>query len=172
MNQQEFNYLISGMSKIPYPELVGVEPDYSFGRMVYDSFAGGKSEFSTIATYIFEFLTNGDKEDVVMALSWIARQEMKHLELLGNILVSLSLEPYYMSTYGNMWCSNNVKTDFSSFEEMMNYNISSEKEAIAEYEHLIHICKNESIKNILSRIIMDEENHVQIFEMLKKKYCE
>ena len=120
---------------------------------------------------IFEYLTNGDYDEVVTFLKMIAKQEMKHLELLGEILVSLGLEPYYMSTYGNKWCSDNVKMPFSNLEEMLSFNIEMEKEAIAGYQHLINMCGgNECIKAILARIIMDEESHVQIFEMLKAKY--
>ncbi len=170
MNNQDLGFVLKEMSKIPYPELSNVSPDYKFGRLVYDSYAGGKSELTTILSYVFQNLTNRKTEDVAMFLAMIAKQEMKHLDLLGEILVSLGLEPYYMSTYGNKWCSDNVRTNFASLEEMLSFNIESEKEAIKEYQHLMNLCGNESIKAVLSRIIMDEENHVQIFEMLKAKY--
>lgn len=172
MNYQELNFMLKELGRIPYPELKCVEPDYSFGRLVYDAYAGGKSELTTILSYIFEYLTNGEEEEVVTFLKMIAKQEMKHLELLGEILVSLGLEPYYMSTYGNKWCSDNVKVKFNSLEEMLAFNIQMEKEAIEAYQHLVNVCGNESIKAIISRIIMDEESHVQIFEMLKSKYAE
>ena len=55
---------------------------------------------------------------------------------------------------------------------MLLNNIESEKEAINGYKHLISICTNESIRAVLARIVMDEENHVQIFEMLKNKYAD
>lgn len=76
-----------------------------------------------------------------------------------------------MSTYGNRWCSDNVRTKYLSLKEMIDFNIESEKGAIMGYKNLIDICECDNIKIVLSRIIMDEENHVQIFEMLKKKYC-
>ena len=55
---------------------------------------------------------------------------------------------------------------------MLKFNIEAEKEAISGYQNLVQMCGNESIKAVIRRIIMDEENHVQIFEALKKKYCE
>lgn len=79
--------------------------------------------------------------------------------------------PYYMSTYGNKWCSDNVRSTFQNLEEMLCFNIVSEKEAIQGYRHLISVCENANIKAILERIIMDEECHIQIFEYLKEKYC-
>ena len=172
MNYQELNFMLKETNRIPYPELCRVTPDYKFGRLVYDAYAGDKSELTTILDYVFEYLTNGENEEVATFFKMISKQEMKHLELLGEILVSLGLKPYYMSTYGNKWCSDNVKAEFESLEEMLECNIQMEKEAIKGYQYLINVCENESIKAVISRIIMDEEMHVQIFEMLKKKYAE
>ena len=172
MNYQDLNYIIKEMNRVPYPEVKDICPDYKFGRMLYESYAGSKSELTTILTYVFQDLTNSDKEDVAMLLEAISKQEMKHLELLGQILVCLGLEPYYMSTYGNKWCSDNVRSKYSCLEEMLNYNIESEKGAIASYKKLIDMCECDNIKIVLARIIMDEENHVKIFEMLKKQCCE
>ena len=76
-----------------------------------------------------------------------------------------------MSTYGNKWCSDNVKSAFSSLEDMLTCNIEGEKGAIDGYRHLINVCENENIRALLERIIMDEENHIRVFEALKKKYC-
>lgn len=172
MNYQDLNFMLKEMNRIPYPELCDVTPDYKFGRLVYDSYAGNKSELTTILSYVFQHLTNEEREDVATLLMVIAKQEMKHLELLGEILVQLGLEPYYMSTYGNKWCSDNVRSKFNNVVEMLDFNIESEKGAIQEYKHLINVCGNDSIKAVLARIIMDEENHIQIFDMLKRKYCD
>ena len=142
-----------------------------FGNLVYESYAGSKSELTTILTYVYQFLTKWKFEDIVMFLKMIAMQEMKHLELLGEILVKLGLEPYYMNSYGNRWCSDNVKVQFENLAEMFDYNIQGEKDAIREYQNLINKCQNDSIKAVLARIIDDEKNHIEIFKMLKGKYC-
>ena len=165
MNYQELSYVLREMGKVQYPELVDVKENYRFGRMVYDSYAGGKSELTTILTYVFEFLTNEREKELVMALKMISMQEMKHMELLGEILVKLGFMPYYMNTYGNKWCSDNVRSSFDNLNDMLKYNIEGENDAINEYKHLINVCDNDSIKDVLSRIIMDEENHIQVFKM-------
>ena len=171
MNYQDLSYMIKEMNKIQYPELVDVKENYRFGRMVYDSYAGGKSELTTILTYVYQFLTNDENNELAMALKMISMQEMKHLELLGEILVGVGCKPYYMNTYGNKWCSDNVRSSFENLEDMLKYNIEGEKDAINEYNHLINVCDNDSIKAVLSRIIMDEECHIQIFMMFMEKYC-
>lgn len=172
MNLQDLNYKLKEMNQIPYPEVKDIQPDYQFGRLLYDSYAGSKSELTTILTYEFQDFTNRDKEELGNVLSAIAKQEMRHLKLLGEILVSLGLDPYYMNTYGKRWCSDNVRTNYGSLQELLDFNIESEKEAISEYKRLIDVCKYDNIKDVLARIIMDEENHVQIFEMLKEQYAD
>ena len=172
MNYQDLSFMLKEMGRVPYPELSNVVLDDKLGRMVYDAYSGSKSELTTILTYVYEYLTNGDFDEVVTFLKIMSKQEMKHLELLGEILVSLGMEPYYMSTYGNKWCSDNVKTTFGCLEDMLKFNIEGEKEAIRGYQNLVEMCGNESIKAVIRRIIKDEENHVQIFEILRKKYCE
>lgn len=172
MNLQDLNYRLKEMNQIQYPEIKDINPDYQFGRLLYNSYAGNKSELTTILTYEFQDLTNSDKEELSICLSSIAMQEMKHLKLLGKILVCLGLQPYYMSTYGKRWCSDNVKSNYNSLQELLDFNIQSEKDAIEEYKRLIDISDCDNIQQVLARIIMDEENHVQIFEMLKKEYCD
>lgn len=172
MNSQELNFMMKETNRIPYPEIMDVKANYKFGRILLDSYAGQKSEFTTIMTYTFEEITNSENEEVEMFLGIISKEEMKHMMLLGKIIVKMGITPYYMSTYGNKWCSDNVKCNFNSLKEMLDFNIQSEYEAINGYKSLIKICESDNIKSIISRIIMDEQNHVQIFEMLKRKYCE
>ena len=57
MNHQELNFMLKELSRIPYPKLENVIPDYHFGRMIYDAYSGSKSELTTILSYIFEYLT-------------------------------------------------------------------------------------------------------------------
>lgn len=82
MNFQELNYLLKEMNQVPYPEVKDISADPKFGRLLYDSYAGSKSELTTILTYEFQDFTNRDKEDLSVLLGAIAKQEMKHLQLL------------------------------------------------------------------------------------------
>ncbi len=129
MNNQELNFMMNEMSRIPYPAVANIRPNDKFGRLVYDAYAGSQSELTTILTYVFEDLTNREKEEVAMLLGIISKQDM------------------------------------------LNFNIEMEKGAIKGYQHLVDVCEEDNIKAVITRIIMDEECHVQIFEYLKGKYC-
>ena len=50
---------------------------------------------------------------------------------------------------------------------MINYNIKKEKEAIKKYQEAIKLTSNKSIQELLERIILDEQAHIQIFNLMK-----
>ena len=77
MNYQDLNFMIKELGRISYPECSGIMPDYKFGRLIYDAYAGSKSELTTILTYVYEHLTNEEIEEVAMFLKMISMQEMK-----------------------------------------------------------------------------------------------
>lgn len=100
MNYQDLGFMLKEMGRIPYPELLDVVPNERFGRLVYEAYAGSESELTTILSYVFQHLTNGDCEEVATLLKMIAVQEMKHLDLLGELLVKLR---FGTVLYGYIW---------------------------------------------------------------------
>lgn len=100
MNYQDLGFMLKEMGRIPYPELLDVVPNERFGRVVYEAYAGSESELTTILSYVFQHLTNGDCEEVATLLKMIAVQEMKHLDLLGELLVKLR---FGTVLYGYIW---------------------------------------------------------------------
>ena len=100
----------------------------------------------------------------------ISIQEMRHLDIVGELLINLGFIPYFMGKYNNKWCSDNVIYRFDGFYDILKINISNEKKAIKEYKRLIDMTDDDRIKMILSRIVIDEEMHVKIFnELLENK---
>ena len=153
----------------PYPKIENIKQDIKFGRMLYNSYSGYKSELTTILQYINENITNESSIELQNVLLKIAIEEMHHLKILGDLLVKLGFTPYYMGSRNNKWCSDNVKYKFSCVDEMLDFNIQGEKDAIREYERLIENTDSKCIKAILARIIKDEQNHIRIFSSLKSK---
>lgn len=168
MNFKEMNYLLENGEKNPYPEITCVQKDYNFAKNLYDSFAGTHGELTAITQYIYEHIKISEKKELSNILLHIAIQEMHHLDILGELLIELGLVPYYMGKYNNKWCSNNVTYRYNSLEEMLKINIEEEKIAIREYERLISITDDDKIKEIIERIIMDEQLHIKIFSELLK----
>lgn len=153
----------------PYPKLENIKEDYRFGKMLYDSFGGSYGELTTILQYVYENVTFEKNKELQNVLIKIAMDEMNHLKILGDLLVKLGFTAYYMGSRNNKWCSDRVKYKFSCVEDMLEYNIKGEKFAIQEYKRLIENTEDKCIKDILNRIIKDEENHIRIFSSLLNK---
>ena len=92
---------------------------------------------------------------------------MHHLDLLGDLIKKLGGIPYYINKDKCTWNGENVKYHFSTIYEMLTYNIKSEKKAIEDYREAIKYTQNKSIKELLERIILDEQTHLEIFNRLR-----
>ena len=53
--------------------------------------------------------------------------------------------------------------------EMIRLDIQAEKEAIAQYRKHVQMINDKYVKNILQRIIKDEEYHIFLFQSLLEK---
>ena len=92
---------------------------------------------------------------------------MHHLDLIGDLIKRLGKKPYYINQNQCMWNANNIKYHFNNIYDMLMFNIESEKKAIEGYKEVIKYTQNKSIKDLLERIILDEQTHLEIFNRLK-----
>lgn len=152
---------------IPYPKLANIRQNQKYANLLYDSFAGETGELTAIAQYIYENIELGYYENFSKIILSIAIEEMHHLELIGNLIRKLGRRAYFVNQKHCMWNAKNVKYHFSSVYDMLNYNIESEKQAIAGYKEAIKHTQNKSIQQLLERIILDEQTHLEIFNRLK-----
>jgi len=169
MNYEELNKMLKEMDKIPFPKIEVRRPNILFTRELYNSYAGSGGELTAITQYIYENIAYENRQNIANLLLAVAIQEMRHLKTLGGILVKNGVTPYYIGSKNDKWCSNNVRYNFQSIEEMLKYNIGTEEEAIREYKRLIERTNNETIRATLERIIMDEENHIKVFNGIGKQ---
>lgn len=158
---------------IPYPKIEISKKDPSFAYKLLYAYAGNVSELTAITQYSFQSFYLKDYKDLSNIIEHIAEVEMHHLKILAELILSLGITPYYV-TYG---CNNNVNTwnsdyvDYTvDYRDMLLSNINSEVSAIRDYNRLINETNDPNIKDILKRIIMDEERHVEIFSELLRQY--
>ena len=97
------------------------------------------------------------------ALSGIAVAEMKHMELLGEAITALGGYPVIGGrTY---WNGSYVNYTLEP-KRFLKQNIIAEENAILNYEKTILNLSQDSLKQMLERIILDEEIHIKIFKEL------
>lgn len=172
MNFKDINYSNFEV-KDPYPEVdinTQLEPDVI--SLLIASYSGIKGEATAIFQYSYQsFLTKPTYEDLHEILEKVSINEMVHLQILSQILLSQKIDPRFCRYIDNnseiceAWSTNaiNYEKNITSFLE---YNIKLEQMAIDTYNEIIKKTKNAELKNIINRILKDEKAHVKIFNKL------
>lgn len=158
----------------PYPEIKVERKNPYYALVLMDDYAGIVSEFSAIAQYIYSHMTLEDKnKELSDTFKDISIVEMKHLDILGDLILELGGNPEFRGSYstcGNYWCGDFVYYPKQECDAI-NAALDSEYKAIEEYREHIAIIKDKYVDAVLERIILDEKVHITIFKKAYKKYC-
>lgn len=162
------------ISDLPYPEPRVEGTNVEYANILLKDYSGRVSEFTAISLYSYQhFISDGQFEDYAEVIGGVSMAEMKHLELLGETIKLLGVKPIYIDSAcppGKLWTPGYVNFTIL-IKEMLVEDIKSEKKAIENYKYHISIIKDRYIRELLERIILDEELHVKLFMELYEKYC-
>lgn len=158
---------------LPYPEPKVERKSLEYANILLQDYAGAVSELTAINLYVYQHIVSkGDFDDYAELIGGVSMAEMKHLELLGKTIKLLGIKPIYMDSAcppGRLWTPNYI--NFSVYiKEMLLEDIKAETEAIKTYKYHISIIKDKYIRELLKRILVDEELHLKYFKELYKKY--
>lgn len=160
---------------LPYPEVNIKDKNPQYIDLILQNYASSTSEFDAIAQYTYHQISYVyENIEVFETLHGISIVEMHHLELLGRILVQLGGDPgYWIDNYKrNYWSAKLVDYNLPSLKYALTVDINDEKDAIKQYKETITKIKDENINDIIKRIILDEEFHIQLLLGLYKKYVD
>jgi bacterioferritin len=158
----------------PYPEVKVEKPNLYYARLLMDDTAGLVSELSATTQYLYHHYILAEKyPEVADLLECISIVEMTHLELLQETIVKLGGQPKWgvKTTRGMDWWRGDLVYYGYDICDMLSADIESEKSAIVQYRKHIDMIDDEYIKALLSRIILDEQHHLEAFTTQKLKYC-
>ncbi len=146
---------------------MNIRQNLKYANLLYDNYAGSDGELTAVTQYIYEHIELNRYESFSKILLSIAIEEMKHLQLIGELIRRLGKKAYFIDKKQCAWNTENIKYHFNNIYDMLMYNIESEKKAILGYKEAIKYTQNKSIKDLLERIILDEQTHLEIFNRLK-----
>lgn len=153
-------------SDLPYPDIMP-NKNLHDAKLLMPNYSGKEGELTAILLYAYQSYISYNDPKLSKILQEIAVVEMEHHELLGEAICKLGGYPimagkdYWNGSYVN------YTTDIVKFLE---FNIYSEEVAIRNYEKTILQLEEKQIKNLLERIILDEEIHIKEFKKLLHKY--
>lgn len=153
---------------LPYPEVCVTESNINYARLLSSAYAGDGGELSAVLQYTYGHLvTEGIEPSQLSAvLSCVSVTEMRHLEILGELITKLGGDPKFCDMQ-RRGCFDAGKVNYqTSPDRILRAAISGEKAAIAMYRDLIRRIDDSCIREILRRIILDEEHHIKLFSEL------
>lgn len=130
MNYEELNSMLSELDGIPFPEVKYVVKNPMYANLLYNDLSGELGELSAVTQYIYEHMDIANFPEISDIMVKIAIQEMKHLNLVGELIKRLGKNPYFIDSKGMNWNSKYLKYNFDDIVETMRHNIETEKVAI------------------------------------------
>ena len=149
-------------SELPYPEIDCAE-NLADSKLLMPLYGGPAGELTAITTYCFQSYVTTRFKEVAAAAGGIAKTEMHHHELLGRAIVKLGGYPVMG---GRTYWSGSFPNYTLDPKKFLRENITAEETAILNYERTVLALRTESVKNLLERIVLDEELHIKIFKEL------
>ncbi len=153
---------------LPYPTITATKPDLRSANILSLGYATAEGELDSVLQYIYhslQFAPYGDKYTEL--LESIAIAEMKHVDLLGQAMLTLGLDPKFTTKPNS---NSYYNTGFVSYSKapskMVLDDYRLELEAISIYNKMLNLLDNEQVAALVSRIILDEQLHAQTFRDL------
>ena len=155
----------------PYPIPQGLGRNIRYARILQSVYSAGVSELTAIHQYVYhQMITRQEFPALSHALSEIAKVEMHHLNMLGSCILQLGLHPtfgYYQGTRKARWNSGFVRYARNP-KGIVELSLEGEQQAIDGYNRALGAISNEQIMALLSRIIEDEQVHIEVLLQLSQ----
>ena len=150
---------------LPYPTAVGIEKNLKHASRLSFLYAGKHGELNATLQYVYQYFYFNEfgEWEIAKTLMGIAVAEMRHLELLGELILALGQSPVFAEClpYRCDFYSSSCVSYSTNAEKMLLDDISGEMLAVSDYERAIKDISDQRVQAILTRIKLDEELHVK-----------
>ncbi len=156
---------------LPYPKADPGEKNLMYARGMLDNAGGTISEMNAIALYTYNGLISCDAE-LKCVFEEIAETEMRHLTLFLELAWELGEEPrlWSQSRMGKKYWSPGYIIYAKDTLKLLGNAMSNERAFIRKYQEQLKTVDNKNIREILTRILADEELHLKVFaELLEER---
>ena len=158
---------------IPYPSIEELDVNVEYGQLMLSNLGGLYSEMNAVSLYFYNhIISERVLPTLADAMEKISLVEMHHLEIFAKMACRLGVDP-------RLWdCQNDFLEYWSpgynvyprQVNTMLENAIAQEEHTIEIYQQQINCIADETIQNMLNRIILDEQHHLVIFETFLNEY--
>jgi bacterioferritin len=151
---------------LPYPSISNLDINTEYGQILLSNLGGLHSKMNTVTLYFYNSIILNDYSELKKVMLEISKVEMHHLKIIADMCYFLGVDP-------RLWeCQNDCLEYWSpgfniyprQLQHMLENCIIQEQNTISNYNHQIKIIKEPIICDMLNRIILDEQLHVEIFQ--------
>ena len=157
---------------LPYPSIVGIETDRESATVISPAYAGLHGELTATLQYRFHnfYFESYGYSEISDLLQGISVAEMRHFDILGDLILKLGYPPVYTVEIPGMRLYDVRGVSYGKDpQNMLISDINGELDAVRQYENIIARLKNERVIAVIKRIKLDEELHVKLLrEQLEK----
>lgn len=167
MYENEARFMTSAPA--PYPPVAVREKNSFYAALLAEDLAAQFGELTTVHQYVFQsWLLDRQHEAAARLVRNIARVEMLHLNILGELITLLGCTPNYgVADNGRCVFWNGAMLSCEKEpSEMFAQDILLEKAAIRSYSAHAEQIQDARIQTMLHRLILDEQLHLQLFDHL------
>ena len=153
--------------QLPYPPIRTDGKNLYYASLLTNDYAGVVSEMSTSLVYMFQHFVTA-KQKISDTLKCIAQVEMRHFGLIGELIGAYGGNPRYSVQSGsksNFWNAQNIGYETNP-KLFLKENIVNEKASIVNYNIRMNQINDKHVHVLLERIILDEQNHIKVFNTL------
>lgn len=151
----------------PYPPIAAEGRNISYAQILSSDLAGSKGEMSAIYQYIYQSWILQEQHPLISeTLLCIAKVEMQHLNILGQLTIKLGGNPkcqFIQNRRSIVWNGGMVNYT-QNLSEILKANISDEQYAADMYMRHATMIQDGDISALLARLSLDELQHKSIFE--------
>lgn len=152
---------------LPYPPIQTEcqQPEYAYA--ILSNIGSCNSEMSAVSLYFYNsIILNPEFANLAQCFHKISIVEMHHLQIFATLSFQMGLDPRLWSlknrrsSYWTPACNNYPREICNVLEN----SIKAENAAIQKYSRQAELICDENIVEILNRIILDEQRHIEIFQ--------
>lgn len=159
-------------ANLPYPSLQDIQPNCHDLHCIYNDYAGMVSELSAITQYVYHQLLAKEQNFTTIGkdLLSIAQVEMRHLNILGGVILRLGGAPTftYEKDHQLRYWNGGMIDDCTQIKTMLLEDLRLEQDTIACYKRQAQQVSQPTISAVLNRLILDEDIHVERLQSLLK----
>ena len=158
---------------LPYPSVDTLTKDVRSGNIISFAYATLRGEITATLQYTYHhFYFDQSKPEYADMLMRIAVAEMKHIDILGSAMLKLGVSPKFVQCPNTKeYYNTSLVSQATTPQKMLMDDIQGEMNAIADYQKMLFVLKNEQVEAIIQRIILDEQLHLETLKKMLETYA-